>query len=72
MDEQVYPLVGPAHHCPMCKSSTPKWEIVREGDVAVSWACRDHLDAVLEALQRVGGGREPGTTRLIVRRLIHD
>jgi hypothetical protein len=41
----------------------PRWRIVREGDVVISWACDEHLAAECESLQRYW---HPGETRLTV------
>lgn len=38
--------------CETCDDRDPHWEIVRIGDVVVSWACDAHLSDVCERLQR--------------------
>lgn len=40
-----------AYRCEVC-SGKSKWSLTRIGDVATTWACRDHLDMILERLQR--------------------
>ena len=37
------------HLCQMC-NGTPRWELVRQGDVIVTWACEDHLVMVIDDL----------------------
>lgn len=49
-----------AFRCQVCDQE-PAWEIVRQGDVAVSWACDDHLSATCDDLQR-----DSEITRLVV------
>lgn len=38
--------------CEVCDDGDPHWEVVRIGDVVVSWACDAHLAGVCERLQR--------------------
>jgi hypothetical protein len=37
--------------CEVC-GLDPHWEIVRRGDVVVTWACDEHLTAACDGLQR--------------------
>jgi hypothetical protein len=46
--------------CATCNSE-PMWTLTRQGDVATSWACPEHLSEVAEGLQR-----DTEITRLIV------
>lgn len=39
------------YRCEVCDGD-PAWQILRRGDVAVSWACAPDLSAVCGALQR--------------------
>lgn len=41
-----------AYCCEICGGSNPHWYLMRRGDVAVSWACDDHLVNVINAMQR--------------------
>jgi hypothetical protein len=43
---------GKLDWCEVCDDRDPHWEIVRVGDVVVSWACDEHLADVCERLQR--------------------
>jgi hypothetical protein len=43
-----------AYCCEACGATEPHWYIMRTGDAAVTWACDDHLVAVLTGLQRGG------------------
>lgn len=43
---------GYAFRCESCDVADPRWYIMREGDVAVSWACEVHLSEVCARLQR--------------------
>lgn len=40
-----------AHRCGTC-AAIPRWSLVREGDVVVTWSCPEHLHDELERLQR--------------------
>lgn len=42
---------GYAGRCETCDDA-PKWSIMRHGDTVLSWACSEHLDQILERLQR--------------------
>ena len=55
----------PAGCCPFCHERGT-WSLLREGDAVVSWSCDTHLPLVLDSLQR----REPGSTRLIVTKVV--
>lgn len=43
---------GYAFCCETCDDKDPHWQILRRGDVVLTWACDDHLAAACEALQR--------------------
>lgn len=55
----------PAGTCPFCHERGT-WTLLREGDAVVSWSDDAHLSWVLDSLQR----REPGSTRVIVTRVV--
>lgn len=38
-----------AYRCGLC-GQDPRWQLTREGDVIVTWACEDHLVLVLTDL----------------------
>ncbi len=38
--------------CWICDSDQPTWTITRNGDVATTWACPEHLHAACDAFQR--------------------
>lgn len=57
----------PATCCPFCHEKGA-WHLFREGDAVVSWSCDGHLSFVLDSLQR----REPGSTRVIVTRVVAE
>jgi hypothetical protein len=42
---------APAYRCQVCHGDGV-WRIDRRGDAVVSWACREHLSAVCDLLQR--------------------
>jgi hypothetical protein len=42
---------GAAFRCEIC-GIDPLWSITRRGDVAISWACPEHMSQVCSALQR--------------------
>lgn len=44
--------MGKMGWCETCDDPDPHWEIVRIGDVIVTWACDGHLAAACERLQR--------------------
>ncbi len=60
-------LGHPAYCCPFCHVEG-RWYLMREGDAVVTWSCEVHLDWVLDSLQR----REPGTTRVSVKKVVRD
>lgn len=43
---------GYTGQCEVCDARDPMWTIVRRGDVAMSWACPEHLSQVCDGLQR--------------------
>lgn len=45
-------IPGAASCCGTCGAAGPHWEVLRKGDVVVTWACDDHLAAECEGLQR--------------------
>lgn len=56
-----------SNRCEMCPGEPPPpesavWRLDRVGDAVISWACNEHLPAVLEGLQR---GHE--VTEVVVR-----
>lgn len=53
-----------AYCCEVCGARDPGWEIVRVGDVVVTWACDDHLAVACDRLQR-----DSEVTRLSVENL---
>jgi hypothetical protein len=54
---------GRAFECLRCTAREFLWRVERIGDAAVSWACTQHLGAVVAAMQRTGE-----VTELVVRR----
>ena len=49
-----------ANSCSAC-SGPPRWYLLRRSDAVATWACNQHLDLVLEDLQR-----EWETTEVVV------
>src|SRR6202044_2908667 len=43
--------MGLAFRCETCDVD-PHWQVMRAGDVAVTWACDDHLAGVCDRMQR--------------------
>lgn len=43
---------GFANSCEECDEYSPKWYIVRVGDVACTWACDEHLSLACDQMQR--------------------
>jgi hypothetical protein len=55
--ERIGPL---AHRCGLCDGQ-PRFRLERQGDVAVTWACVDHLTLILLDLLPVDEHRDAAT-----------
>jgi hypothetical protein len=44
--------VSVASRCEICSAREPHWTVLRRGDVAVTWACDEHLAVACGNLQR--------------------
>lgn len=50
MNSQRHITPSPAYKCYVCQN-TPIWRLTRKGDLLTTWACVEHINEALSALQ---------------------